>query len=680
MPDGDPTSTALASDEMACPTVPFPRPLATRQPPADLPRRGGVPQGRRLPVGAEVTPAGVSFRVWAPQRKRVEVVIADGLEQLLPVTLEAEGNGYFSGVSAAARSGSLYHYRLDSEADLLADPASRFQPEGPLGPSQVIDPSTFTWTDAAWQGVTGRGEVIYEMHIGTFSQAGTWRDAIPQLPTLAELGITILEVMPAADFAGSFGWGYDGVNMYAPTRLYGGPDDFRAFVDAAHACGLGVILDVVYNHLGPVGNMLPQFSPYYLSEKHGTDWGQSINFSDANCEPVREFFITNAGYWISEFHLDGLRLDATQNIYDFDTSSDHILAEICRQARAAAVGRSIFIVGENEPQDVSLLLPAAEGGCGLDSLWNDDLHHAAMVALTGRREAYYTDYHGRPQEFVSAAKYGFLYQGQWYSWQQQPRGTPSRNVHPERLVNFLQNHDQIANSGNGLRLHKLTSPAQFRAMTAYLLLGPATPMLFMGQEFGASAPFFYFADHQQDLADLVHAGRKEFLRQFANLATPEMQDSILRPDDCETFSRCKLDFSERESHAEIYTLHRDLLRLRREDAVLRRHEIGCVDGAVIGSNAFVLRFFGEREDRLLLINLDVELHYSPAPEPLLAPHPGHTWRVIWSSEDPQYGGTGIPPVYSEGNWRLAGGAAILLAPDADAEAATTAPLLRGEKR
>lgn len=313
-----------------------------------------------MPVGAEVTPAGVSFRVWAPQRKCVEVVIADGLEQLLPVTLEAEGNGYFSGVSAAARTGSLYHYRLDSEADLLADPASRFQPEGPLGPSQVIDPSTFTWTDAPWKGVTGRGDVIYEMHIGTFSQAGTWRDAIPQLPALAALGITILEVMPVADFAGSFGWGYDGVNMYAPTRLYGGPDDFRAFVDAAHACGLGVILDVVYNHLGPVGNMLPQFSPYYLSEEHGTDWGQAINFSDANCEPVREFFITNAGYWISEFHLDGLRLDATQNIYDFDASSDHILAEVCRQARAAAVGRDIFIVGENEPQDVSLLLPAAE--------------------------------------------------------------------------------------------------------------------------------------------------------------------------------------------------------------------------------------------------------------------------------------------------------------------------------
>jgi maltooligosyltrehalose trehalohydrolase len=626
---------------------------------------------RRLPVGAEVTAHGVSFRVWAPERRHVEVVLADSLGMLTPIALERDANGYFSGIVETARAGDLYWYRLDAGGDLLPDPASRFQPEGPMGPSEVVDPDVFIWTDDAWPGVTWKDNVLYEMHVGTFTKQGTWRSAIAQLPDLAELGVTIIEMMPVADFVGQFGWGYDCVDLFAPTRLYGGPDDLRAFIDAAHRLRLGVILDVVYNHVGPSGNFLPRFSKRYFSKRHATEWGDAINFDDAGCEPVREFFIANAAYWIREFHFDGLRIDATQNIYDLDPSHEHILAAITHAAREAAGKRSVFIVAENEPQDIRLVKSPRDGGYGMDAMWNDDLHHTAVVALTGRKEAYYTDYRGTPQEFVSAAKYGFLYQGQRYKWQNKPRGTPTFGIHPERFVTFIQNHDQIANSGLGLRINELAGPPRCRAMTAYLLLAPETPMLFMGQEFAASSPFLYFADNDRQLADLVDAGRKEFMQQFRSLATPEMQDAFPRPDDPETFERCKLDFSERETHAGIYELHRDLLRLRRTDPVLRMRRPGAVDGAVLGAGAFVLRFFGDGDDRLLLMNLDVELHLDPAPEPLLAPPQGHTWGILWSSEDPRYGGTGTPPVYTEENWRLPGRIAIVLQPEPIEEQAGT---------
>ena len=604
-----------------------------------------------------------TFVVWAPDRQTVEVVLAEGIETLRSFPLSRESDGYFSALVEAARARTLYWYRLDGETDLLPDPASRYQPEGPMGPSQVVDPDAFAWTDTAWTGVKESGNVLYEMHIGSFTKEGTFRAAIEQLPALAELGVTILEIMPVADFAGHFGWGYDGVDLFAPTRLYGDPDDFRALIDAAHRLGLGVILDVVYNHFGPVGNFMTKFAKYYNSETHNTDWGKAINFDGEHSGPVREFFTANVIHWIREYHLDGLRIDATQNIYDFDDSHEHILAALTRAAREAAGPRRIFVVAENEPQDVKMVKPPAEGGFGMDAMWNDDFHHSAMVALIGRNEAYYTDYRGSAQEFISVAKYGFLYQGQWYRWQKQPRGTPSLRLHPEHLVLFIQNHDQIANSGLGQRVNELAGPPRCRAMTAFMLLAPGTPMLFMGQEFASSSPFLYFADHDPELADLVHQGRREFLAQFRSLASPEVQEALPRPDDPATFERCKLDFGERESHAGIYELHRDLLRLRREDPVIAARRPGGVDGAVLGPGAFVLRFFGEDEDRLLLVNLEIELHLDPAPEPLLAPPEGCTWEVMWSSEDLRYGGSGMPPIYSQENWRLPGRAAILMRPE-----------------
>ena len=598
----------------------------------------------------------VHFRVWAPVRKTVDVVLDGG--ETFP--LQPEEPGYFSGFVATAHAGSRYRYRLDG-GEAFPDPASRFQPEGPHGPSEVVDPAPFPWTDRDWRGIALPHQVIYEMHVGTFTKSGNWRSAREQLPQLAETGVTVLEVMPVAEFPGRFGWGYDGVQLFAPAHIYGTPDDFRGFVDRAHSLGLGVILDVVYNHIGPDGNYLPKYAPQYFSDTIDTDWGPAINFGGKDSAPVREFCISNACYWIDDFHLDGLRLDATQDIHD--TSEDHILRALAREVRAHASPRDIILIAENEPQQVKLVKPPDRGGYGLDALWNDDFHHSAMVALTGHNEAYYTDYLGQPQEFISSVKYGYLYQGQRYKWQKKRRGSAGLDMHPASLITFIQNHDQVANSAYGARCHFLAAPGKLRAMTALLLLAPGTPMLFQGQEFAASSPFLYFADHKPDLAKQVRVGRIEFLEQFASLATPEMPAHFADPSAQSTFERCKLDHSERETHRQAYDLHRDLLALRRDDPVLHAQTQRGVDGAVLAGECFVLRFFGESgDDRLLLVNLGVDLHLDPAPEPLLAPPADSVWITAWSSEHPRYGGMDTPPLDTKDNWRIPGGAAVLLKP------------------
>ncbi|HET6576637.1 MAG TPA: malto-oligosyltrehalose trehalohydrolase [Fimbriiglobus sp.] len=620
---------------------------------------------RRLPVGAEVQPGGgAHFRVWAPGRNRVVVVV----EGEAACQFEPDEGGYFSGYFPEAAAGTHYWFRLDDGDQLYPDPASRFQPGGPHGPSEVVDPGAFTWTDAGWRGAALPGQVLYEMHVGTFTLEGTWAAAAQQLPELAACGVTGVQVMPVADFPGTFGWGYDGVNLFAPTRLYGTPDEFRRFVDAAHRHGVAVILDVVYNHLGPDGNHLKPFSPAYFTARYKTEWGEAINFDGPDAGPVREYFVANAGYWIDEFHLDGLRLDATQTIFD-DTPdpSRHILTAIGRRVREAARGRSTIVVAESEPQLPKLVRPVDQGGNGLDGVWDDDFHHAAMVALTGRNDAYYTDYLGTPQEFISAIKYGYLYQGQWYSWQERRRGRPGLDLPPAAFVTFIQNHDQVANSGRGQRAHQITSPGRFRAMTALLLLAPGTPMLFMGQEFAASAPFLYFADHTPELANLVRAGRAEFLEQFRTLADPLMREVLAPPHDRRTFERCKLDFAEREKHAASYRLTKDLLKLRRDDVAFQAQKPRGVDGAVLGEQAFVLRYFRDDGlDRLLLVNFGRDLHLLSCPEPLLAPPEAMRWQVALSTEDPRYGGCGTPSVdtQTEG-WRVLGEAAVVLTPEPD---------------
>lgn len=618
-------------------------------------------RSRRLPIGAEVmAQGGVEFRVWAPAALSVEVVLEAGPGAMVMDKLTAEPDGYFTGVVAEAEPGTRYRFRLDGGADLYPDPASRYQPEGPHGSSEVVEPARFAWTDAGWPGVSLEGQVLYEMHIGTFTPAGTWRAASEQLPELAGLGVTVLEVMPIADFPGRFGWGYDGVCFFAPTRLYGPPDDMRLFVDQAHRCGLGVILDVVYNHAGPDGNVLEKFSWDYFTDRYATEWGPALNFDGPEAGPVREFVLANTQYWIEEFHLDGLRLDATQSI--FDQSPEHILAAIARRVRTAARGRRTIVIAENERQNVRLVRPPAAGGYGLDAMWNDDFHHTAMVALTGRREAYYHDHRGTPQELISAIKWGFLFQGQFYSWQGQARGTPGLDLAPVHFVAFIQNHDQVANSLRGERVHQLTSPGRLRALTALLLLAPTTPMLFQGQEFFASSPFLYFADHHAELAVGVRRGRAEFLRQFPSIAGSETESYLAEPHAPSTFERCKLDLAERNRHGHALALHRDLLALRRTDSTFREPRARGVDGAVLGTHSFVLRFIRDGgDDRLLLVNLGAEVELDIAPEPLLAPPAGQSWRLLWSSEDPRYGGAGTPELREP--WCLPAETTLVLAPE-----------------
>ena len=623
---------------------------------AAKPRIIGADGKRRLPIGAELlTAGGVHFRLWAPRCREVSVEI----EGLPPVRLADEPGGYFWGHLREARAGMRYRLRPDSGGDAWPDPASRFQPDGPHGPSEIIDPAKFRWTDAAWCGRRREELVVYEMHIGTVTSGGTWQAATRELPALAELGITCLELMPVADFPGDFGWGYDGVDLFAPTRLYGRPDEFRGFVDRAHALGIAVILDVVYNHLGPDGNYLKCFSDSYFTDRYQNEWGEAVNFDGPDSGSVREFILANVRHWIEEYHLDGLRLDATQQM--FDASPEHILSAIAREVRRSGHGRNTIIIGENEPQHARLARSMQCGGYGLDALWNDDFHHSAMVALTGRREAYYSDYRGRPSEFVAAAKYGFLYQGQRYVWQRKSRGTPALDLPAESFVVFLQNHDQIANSMAGLRLHALTSPGRWRAMTAYLLLMPGIPMLFQGQEFAASSPFLYFADHNPELDRAVRKGRREFLGQFPSLANPEVSGQLADPGDADSFRRSKLDPAERQAHAAASGLHRDLLALRRDDPVLGQRPAG-IDGAVLGARAWLLRYFAENADRLLIVNLGPDLTLRPAPEPLLAPLEGQAWQILWSSEDPEYGGVGTPPLYRAGYLRIAAESALVLAP------------------
>ena len=629
-------------------------------------RKSGVNKfaKRRYPIGAElIGPNKTHFRVWAPKAKNVDLVLESGAEKNAERSfhpLTREDGGYFSG-TAEAGAGALYRFRINDAENFHPDPASRFQPQGPHGPSYIVDPTQFKWTDEKWRGVKMRGQIVYEMHIGTFTPEGTWRAAAEQLAELARIGITVIEMMPIADFPGNFGWGYDGVDLFAPTRLYGTPDDLRAFVDRAHSLGLAVILDVVYNHFGPDGNYLAVYSDDYLTRENENDWGDSINFDGANSGPVREFFITNGRYWIDEFHFDGFRFDATQSIYD--KSDEYIVGAIGRAARQTAGKRSLILIAENESQETKLVRPRSEGGDDLDGLLNDDFHHSAVVALTGLREAYYTDYLGSPQEFISATKYGYLFQGQPYSWQEAPRGTPTFKASPEAFVAFIENHDQVANTAAGERLRFQTSPGRYRAMTALLLLGPWTPMLFQGQEFGASSPFIFFTDvGDGPMREAIRKGRFQFLAQFPSLAANEVQKRLPVPSDPKVFASCKLDFSERKKNKEFYDLHVDLLRLRREDSRFHEQRLGGVDGAVLGPASFVLRYFskGNSNDRLLVVNFGERRVLTPAPEPLLAPPLGLEWETLWSSESVSYGGPGVVTVARQDGWTLPAEATIAL--------------------
>lgn len=617
---------------------------------------------RRLPLGAEVLDDGtVHFRVWAPRRRSVELVLApagSNSNDARRFALSVEEEGYFS-IAVEAEAGMRYGYRLDDQHRVHSDPASRFQPEGPAGLSQIIDPRSFEWTDQKWRGVSPLGQVLYEMHVGTFTREGTFAAAAKELAELNRVGITVIEVMPVADFPGRFGWGYDGVSMFAPTRLYGAPDDFRRFVDEAHGNGIGVILDVVYNHFGNVDNYTGEFSSDYKTHRYSNEWADAINFDGENSRPVREFFESNARYWIEEFHLDGFRYDATQSIHD--ASDNHILAAVNRAARQAAPDRQLYLVAENEPEDVQHVRPIEEGGFGMDAIWNDDFHHSAHVRLTGTNPAYYSDFLGTVDELAAALKRGFIYQGQLSAWQKKRRGTPTVGLPATMFVTFLENHDQVSNSPTAQRLHQLTSPGRYRAMTALWLLAPQTPLFFQGQEFAASAPFLFFADFTGDMAKNVARGRAEFMSQFPSVAGEEGNRKLNNPCDPASFERSKLNLDERQSHRGIYDLNIDLLRLRREDAVFKLQRSDLLDTAILSPDCLAVRYFGaEGDDRLLVANFGRDLRLSPVAEPLLAPPADRHWKKLWNSNAPRYGGPGEIAAENEDGWFVAGESTIVM--------------------
>ena len=604
-------------------------------------------------LGARVVEDGVVFTVWAPRQTSLAVVLDDTAEYVM----ERLADGYFRGHVPGIGAGRQYWFKLAEGG--RPDPASRFQPAGVSGPSMVVDATAFHWTDDQWSGtVPAHAQVIYEMHLGTFTEQGTWAAAQERLTDVAALGITTIEVMPIAEFAGRFGWGYDGVFLSAPFHHYGTPDDVRRFVDAAHRLGLAVILDVVYNHTGPVGSVLHEYSDWYFSD-HESEWGRGFNLDGAHSAPVRRFLRANVGVWLEEYHFDGLRFDAVHAIVD--TSPEHLIDELTRTAREACTTRRLYLVAENEAQDVSLLTSAAKGLAGVDSIWNEDWHHSAFVALTGRREAYFIDYGGTATELATMAQWNLLYQGQWYSWQKKRRGADARHLPSSSFVAFLENHDQLANTGFGTRLYQSVHPALWRALTAALLLGPAVPMLFQGQERAVTAPFTYFADHEGPLAEAVRTGRQEFLSQFPSLADPQAINRMPKPDDEAAFRACHITWTDTVPAVHAWRLHFDLLAIRRNDPVLSL--VGTPEVLIAStaptSSVMVLRYQRDEDERLILLNLGA-LTTPVMNDPLLAPPAGHHWTLTWCSESVDYGGSGVVESFGDGAWRLQAHCAWLL--------------------
>jgi maltooligosyltrehalose trehalohydrolase len=437
----------------------------------------------------------------------------------------------------------------------------------------------------------------------------------------------------------------------------------RAFIDTAHGVGMGVILDVVYNHVG-LGDHYRAYSDFYFTDRYENEWGASFNLDGDGSPAVRDFIIGNATYWVREFHLDGLRVDAVQAM--FDSSEQHILAELTVAVRDAARPRSVFVVVENQPQQRQMIEAPEQGGFGVDAMYSDDFQHTLRVAVTGHDDFYYRDYRGAPQELVSALKYGFLYQGQRSDARDKAYGTYNLETPPRHFIHFIENHDQVANSPRGLRLSSLVSPARLRATTALLLLGPQTPCLFQGQEFGSTHPFFYFFGTEEHHAEAVADGRKASLKHFPGVADPVMLERLADPADPATFEQSKLDWAEAERHWGLLTLHRDLLTLRRTDPSFSQGTERRVDGAVIGEHASLLRYLtpDPMGHRLILFNLGRDLPMSVMAEPLLAPPDGHFWSLAWSSEHPDYGGAGRRPVDPEHFWILPSDCTIVLRSEA----------------
>ena len=517
-----------------------------------------------MDFGAMVLDDGaVRFRLWAPAARDVGLCL-DGASRPLPLT-PASG-GWFELMTREAAHGTRYRYRIDEEL-LVPDPASRYNPQDVDGPSAVVDPFAFDWDDEDWVGRRWDEAVIYELHVGTFTREGTFAAIEAKLDHLCTLGVTALELMPIGDFSGTRGWGYDGVLPFAPDASYGDPAALKQLVAAAHRRGLMVFLDVVYNHFGPVGNYLPRYAPQFFTSRHRTPWGHAINFDGEDSRVVRDFFIDNALYWLDEFHFDGLRLDAVHAVRD--DSVPHFLDELAATVRQrCAGGRHVHLILENDDNAAAFLARDADGTARrYTAQWNDDVHHCLHTCLTGERDGYYVDYADAPLEQLGRCLVaGFAYQGEYSSLRGRRRGSSTAGLPLTAFVSFLQNHDQIGNRALGERLTALAEPAALAAAVAIVLLAPSPPLLFMGEEFGATTPFLYFCDFAPELAAAVRAGRLEEFTRFARFADAASAAAIPDPQATTTFAQSKLDWqsSTGAEHARWLDRYRELLGIRRD--------------------------------------------------------------------------------------------------------------------
>jgi maltooligosyltrehalose trehalohydrolase len=582
-----------------------------------------------MPFGAEITHDGVRFSLWAPTAREVELVL-DGEARPMP---EA-GSGWRRLVAPEARAGSRYRYRIDGKL-AVPDPASRFQPEDVAGPSLVVEPRAYEWSDEAWTGRPWEETVIYEVHVGTATPEGTYAGLSGKLAELRELGVTAIELMPLADFPGRRNWGYDGVLPFAPEAAYGAPEDLKRLVDEAHRLGLMMFLDVVYNHFGPAGNYLHAYAESFFTERHQTPWGAGINFDGADARPVRDFFIHNALYWLEEYRFDGLRFDAVHAI--LDDSERNILAEIAEHARAALPGREVHLVLENEANAARWLARDRKGCPKLYAAqWDDDIHHCWHTLLTDEGDGYYEDYAETPVAHLGRAlAEGFVFQGEFSNHKGDVRGEPSAHLPPSAFVAFLQNHDQIGNRGFGERISHLARPERLALARAALLLAPQIPLLFMGEEWAASTPFLFFVDFSDDaeLSRAVRDGRRREFANFKSFAEQHGERQIPDPTTEETFRLSVLDWPEsmRPPHAGMRGKVRRLLRLRQDEVVPltksrflgASRDLPTADSLDIAwrFEAGALRFlanFGERQREFVL-----------SPDE----------RMLWSNADPPAGGS-----------------------------------------
>ena len=541
--------------------------------------------------------------MWAP----VAGTVALELDSQAGVPLRSEGDGFWSVLVPDARPGTRYRFVVDGHA--YPDPYSRSQPDGVHGPSQVVDPRAYAWHDDAWAGLSIEGLVVYQLHVGTVTPGGTFDSLIAELPRLKHLGVDAIEPLPVAEFPGERNWGYDGVDLFAVSRAYGGSEALKRFVDAAHAIGLGVLLDVVYNHFGPDGNYLRAYSPEYFTSRYTTPWGDAINYDGPGSEHVRQLVVDNARMWLDEYHVDGFRFDATHAI--FDASRPHILAELSATLHAAT-SRRIVLIAETHENDVRYLEPVERGGFGLDAVWADEFHHVLRRFLAGDHEGYYSRFEGTLDELARCITSGWLH------------GAPTMGYPAWQFVYVLQNHDQVGNRAFGDRLHHQVDIDRYRAASALLLCLPQTPMLFMGQEFAATTPFQYFTDHTPELGRLVTEGRRREFQAFSAFADPATRERIPDPQARSTFERSKLVEAERERSPgqAVEALYRALLHLRRTDPVLSWQDRASMEVRAVSESVLTVRRWRGHDERLLIVNFG-ETHFGLADDPL-----GSGWRPL----------------------------------------------------